>query len=271
MDYLPAIQFAAALNLGYILPNILKRMYGVLENINVSYLGILADVKSRTTVKINELCNIHIIETKEDDSTRPAIEQLKGQVNTIAKDCEENEKKIKSIIDEFIDCSGYRSIFFYSAIYSIFALLAIPFCHQHPGLWAVKWFFFVFTILSLLYIIVLFIVVITRKSDISCRGVLWWFIMFAIISAIAAYVNVILPPLIQVSSEFATIISWFSIIISFLPGTGCAVFVSCLILCSIVMAKSYRRGANKQLEQINSYTEKLDEFNKILKGEISLK
>lgn len=101
MDYLPAIQFAAALNLGYILPNILQKMYGVLENINTSYLGILADVKSRTTVKTNELCNIHIVETKEDDSTRPAIEQLKGQVDIIAKDCEEKEKKIKSIIDDF--------------------------------------------------------------------------------------------------------------------------------------------------------------------------
>lgn len=105
----------------------------------------------------------------------------------------------------FINRSGYRSIFFYSAMYSIFALLAIPFCHQHQEVWAFKWFFYVYTVLSLLYIVVLYVIVILRKSDISCRGVLWWFILFSIISTTAAYVNDQLPSLIQIPSTLETI------------------------------------------------------------------
>ena len=37
MDYLPAIQFAAAMNIGYVLPDIMAKMNSVLNNINNGY------------------------------------------------------------------------------------------------------------------------------------------------------------------------------------------------------------------------------------------
>lgn len=36
-DYLAAIQFAAALNIGYIIPDLLRKMYGVLHDVDDGY------------------------------------------------------------------------------------------------------------------------------------------------------------------------------------------------------------------------------------------
>ena len=150
MDYLPAIQFVAALNIGYIIPNMLQKMYGVLENINVSYEGILTDVKNKAVIKHSEVCNIHVVKTTDQQTTQGAVDKLKVKLKEITDDCEDKGRVVKSVVDGFIGCIGYRSIFLYSALYAVSALLLIPFCHQHADVWAYRWFFYVFTALSML-------------------------------------------------------------------------------------------------------------------------
>lgn len=187
MDYLPAIQFVAALNIGYIIPDILKKMYGVLENLNASYEAILKDVKNKAVVKHNEVCNIHVVQTTDKQTTQGAIDKLKVKLNEIANDCEEKGKIVKSIIDSFVGCMGYRSVFFYSALYSVSALLIIPFCHQHDTVWAYRWFFYLVTTCSFLFVSGLFLCVLMKKSDVSCRKILWIFMLVAIVSAVSSF------------------------------------------------------------------------------------
>ena len=74
MDYLPAIQFAAALNIGYIIPNVLEKMYNLLESINASYLDILAEVRNKTVVKNDEVSRIDVIKKDEEHTTQTAID-----------------------------------------------------------------------------------------------------------------------------------------------------------------------------------------------------
>ena len=109
MDYLPAIQFVAALNIGYIIPNILKKMYDVLENINVSYEEILKDVKNKAVIKQSEVCSIHVVKTTDKQTTQGAVDKLKVKLNDVIKECENKGKVVKSVVDSFIGCVGYRS------------------------------------------------------------------------------------------------------------------------------------------------------------------
>lgn len=270
MDYLPAIQFVAALNIGYIIPNILQKMYDVLENINVSYEQILEDVKNKAIIKNSEVCDIHIVKTTDQQTTQGAVDNLKAKLSEITKNCEDKGKVVKSVVDGFICCIGYRSIFLYSALYAVSILLLIPFCHQHSDVWAYRWFFYVFTALSLLFIIGLFLFVLLKKSDVSCRKILWLFLLIAFISALASLVNSFLPTVIVISRIFEDALSWMSIVVSFIPSVGCLLFLTGLIFYSISIAKSYASVANAQFVEINKQAAKLDEFNKLLNGEVTL-
>ena len=270
MDYLPAIQFVAALNIGYIIPNILQKIYDVLENINVSYEKILEDVKNKAIVKNSEVCNIHVVKTTDQQTTQGVVDKLKAKLNEITKDCEDKGKVVKSLVDGFIGCIGCRSIFLYSALYAISALLLIPFCHQHSDVWAYRWFFYVFTAISLLFIIGLFLKVLTKKSDVSCRKILWIFFAITIISAATSLINSFLPTVIVVGKTAEDVLSWMSIVVSFIPGAGCLLFLTGLILYSIIIAKRYAREANVQFIEINKKAARLDEFNKLLSGEVTL-
>ena len=61
-----------------------------------------------------------------------------------------------------------------------------------------------------------------------------------------------------------------SIVVSFIPGVGCLLFLTGLILYSIIIAKRYAREANVQFVKINKQAAKLNEFNKLLSGEVTL-
>ncbi len=270
MDYLSAIQFVAALNIGYIIPDILRKMYDVLENINVSYMNILRDVKNKTIVKQQEICAIPVVETKDDHSTQPMIDDLKNKLDEIGKGCDENEKAVKQTIGSFIECSGYRSLFFYSALYSVFTLILIPFCHQHESVWAFKCFFYLLTSVSIIYMVILFFKILIKKSDVSCRKVLGFFIVFVIIALLTSVINGFLPAIIFIGPLAESILSWMSIFVSFIPCVGCILFLAVLILYSICLAKRYKRKANTQFAQINKTVAKLDDFNKLLNGNITL-
>lgn len=270
MDYLPAIQFAAALNIGYIIPTILEKVYGVLENIDVSYLGILSEVKNKAVLKKDEVCHIHVINTVDNHSTQDAIDQLSSGLEELRIECDEKGDSEKKIIKSFIGCSGYRSLFFYSALFSIFVLILIPFCHQHINVWGFKCFLYLFSVISSIYLIVLFINVIVKKKDISCHKVLWRFITFVVIAAIVAFFNGLIPSVVYISLTMERVLSWMSILVSFLPGATCVLFISGLILYSKVLAKRYANKAEEKLLKLSAGVDKLNEMNKILNGEISL-
>ena len=270
MDYLPAIQFIAALNIGYIIPNILQKMYGVLENINVSYEEILKEVKNKAIVKHSEVCNIHVVKTTDQQTTQWAVDKLKNKLNEITNDCEDKGKVVKAIIDGFIGCIGYRSVFLYSALYAVSALLLIPFCYQHSDVWAYRWFFYVFTALSLFFIIGLSLYVVIRKSDVSCRKILWLFMLIALVSAVCSFINSLLPGLFFVTGVAEDALSWMTIAVSFMPCVGCLLFLTGLILYSILIAKKYANKAKAQFNEINRQAARLDEFNKLLCADVTL-
>lgn len=270
MDYLPAIQFVAALNIGYIIPNILKKMYDVLENINVSYKRILEDVKNKAVIKLSEVCDIHVVKTTDELTTQGAVDKLKAKLNDISNGCEDKGRVVKTVVDSFIGCIGYRSVFFYSALYAVSALLLIPFCHQHSEVWGYRWFFYLFTAISLFFILGLFLYVLIKKTDVSCRKILWVFILIATVSAVAAFVNSLMPALVDISESFEDVLSWMSIVVSFIPSVGCLFFLTGLIMYSIIIAKRYASEANAQFGEINKQAALLDDFNKLLSGEVTL-
>ena len=270
MDYLPAIQFVAALNIGYIIPDILQKMYKVLENINVSYEIILRDVKNKAIVKRNEVCNISVVETTDKQSTKGVINRLKEKLDDITRDSEEKGEVLQSVVDGFIGCVGYRSVFFYSALYSVSALLLIPFCHQHSNSWDYRCFFYLFTVLSLLFLVGLFVYILVKQSDVSCRKILWIFMTVAVVAALASLVNSFLPSVIVATQTFEDVMSWMAIVVPFIPCTGCLLFLTGLILYSIRIAKNYASKANAQFEEINGQMAQLDSFNKLLSSDVIL-
>lgn len=271
IDYLPAIQFAAALNIGYVIPDILSKIYKTLANIDASYKQILNEVRNKIIVKQNEIDYIHVVETVDDHSTKESIEKLSNKLDSIKENCDNNANGIEDTIKRFVGCSGYRSIFLYSAIFSIFSLLIIPFCHQHDSNWMYRCFFYLFNSISFVYIIILFFMVIAKKKDISCQSVLWMFVLFLIISFAIAMVNSGLSTkIIVINSTMESVFSWLAIGVAFIPGVGCLAFLSALIIYTITLAKIYACKADKQFKQIKEAVDKLDEFNKILNGDISI-
>lgn len=271
IDYLPAIQFAAALNIGYVIPDILSKMYKTLDNIDSTYKQILNGVRNKIVIKQNEIDYIHVVETVDDHSTKASIEKLSKKLDIIKENCDNNANGIEDTIKRFVGCSGYRSIFLYSAIFSIFSLLIIPYCHQHDSNWMYRCFFYLLNSISFLYIIILFVKVIAKKKDISCQSVLWMFVLFLIISFAMAMVNSCLSTkIIFISSTMESVFSWLAIGVAFIPGAGCLFFLSALIIYTITIAKIYANKADKQFKQITVAVDKLDEFNKILNGDISI-
>ena len=270
MDYLPAIQFAAALNIGYIIPNVLEKMYNLLESINASYLDILAEVRNKTVVKNDEVSRIDVIKKDEEHTTQTAIDKLSAKLDSVKIGCDDNEKAVKAVINRFKGASGYRSLFFYSALYSIFALFLIPLSHHYNSVFGMECFFFIFSFLSLLYLVFLFIRVIGKKKDVSCHIVLWRFILFILISVVLAYLNSLFPVVIVIGDTIEKSFSSLAIVIPFLPGASCLLFVSGLIIYSIIIAKRYAHEAESQFKQINKIANKLVDFNKLIDGDISL-
>ncbi len=270
MDYLPAIQFAAAINIGYIIPTILKKVYGVLENINASYAGIFDEVKSKVVLKKTEINSIEVIETKKDHSTQQAIDCLCNELDNLTTECDNKEKSVKALVDRFVGCSGYRSLFFYSALYSVLVLLLIPFCHQHKEIWTFKLLMYIFSVFSLLYLIGLFFNVIVKKKDISCHLVLWRFMIFMTLATIVVAVNSLLSKYILINDFVESLLSWLSVMIPFLPGVCCILFISALIFYSVFIAKTFAKNSQKEFDRISKGADKLNEINKILNGDISL-
>lgn len=270
MDYLPAIQFAAALNIGYIIPDLLRKVYTVLNNINAGYSNILQGVKNKAIIKTDEVSHICIVETKDDKSTKKVVDSILAKIKVMLDGCDEKENNLQTIIGKFIDSSGYRSLFFYSALYSIFALLIVPFCHQHHETWNYSLFLYSFSILSLVYLLVLFLFVVITKKDVSCRSVFGLFALFLFLSVLWVYINKYLLPSVVVNGSRESILASLSVIIPFIPGFGCLLFVILLIVYSFLSAKAYSIWTRWQFVKINKLTKKLDEINDFLDGNISI-
>lgn len=270
MDYLSAIQFAAATNIGYVIPNVLESLYKFLGSIDSSYLAIFQDIRNKTIVKKDEINRIQIIETKDDHSTQIAIDKLTGELDSIIEGCDEQESIIKGMIKVYIGRSGYRSLFFFSALFAIFSLIMIPLCHHHCGIWGVKWFLYTLSVISIVYLIYLFLRVVVKNKDISCLVVLKHFFGLVLLSAACSFVNSCLPVLIEISQSTETALSWMSIVVPFLPGICCIMFFAFLVQYSVCAARRCARETKDRFKKINEVTSKLDDFNKLLNGDITL-
>lgn len=270
MDYLPAIQFAAALNIGYIIPDLLRKVYMVLNNINAGFSNILQGVKNKAVIKTEEVKSICVVETKDEKSTRAVVNKMLEKIKALSDGCDEKENNLQTVIGKFIDCSGYRSLFFYSALYSIFALLIVPFCHQHHETWNYSLFLYTFSILSIVYLFGLFLFVVITKKDVSCRIVFGLFALFLFLSVLWVYINSNLPPSIVVNSSRESFLASLSVIIPFMPGFGCLLFVMLLIVYSVLSAEIYSIRARRQFAKINKLTKRLDEINDFLDGNVSI-
>lgn len=245
-------------------------MYDLLESINASYLGILAEVRNKTIVKNDEVSRIDVIKKDDEHTTQTAINKLSAKLDAIKTGCDDNEKAVKAVIDRFKGCSGYRSLFFYTALYSIVALFLIPLCHHYNSEFGIESFLFIFSFLSLFYLVILFIKVIGKKKDVSCHIVLWRFILFILLSVVLAYLNSLFPVVFVINGDIEKCFSSLSLVIPFLPGASCLLFVSGLIIYSIIIAKLYAHEAKSQFKQINKVADKLVDFNKLLNGDITL-
>ena len=187
IDYLPAIQFAAALNIGYIIPDIMVKMNSVLNNLNNGYMYILQEVQSEIILKSDEVRKICVVETTDNRTTQIYIDKLLSNLKRLKEKCDDKERFLGSLIDSFVSCKGYRSLFFYSALFSIFELLLIPFCHQHNEIWTLRLFFYMVNTLSLLYLFFLYLRVICTRKDVSCRNVFAKFMLILKSATIIQY------------------------------------------------------------------------------------
>ena len=270
MDYLPAIQFAAAFNIGYLLPDIMAKMNGVLNNINNGYVGILQAVQNKIVVKSQEVSGKCIVETTDNRTTKGYIDQLLNSLKSIKDGCDAKESSLSKMIDGYVNCSGYRSMFFYSGMFSVFALILIPFCHQHNDLWGIKMFFYALNSISIVYIFVLFVVVLATRKDISCRGVLGMFMLFVLIAAVAAYVNSLLPILIKVDPLAEKLMSSLSVIVSFIPVVGCMLFLMVQVFYATLVARTYAFRAWVQFHRINRAMKKLNIIEELFGAEVTV-
>lgn len=271
IDYLPAIQFAAALNIGYIIPDIMAKMNSVLNNINNGYVGILQDVRSRIVLKSQEINGTCIIKTDDKRTNKGFIDRQLQNLKTLKEGCDAEEQFLEAMINSYVNCSGYRSVFFYSALFSVFELLIIPFCHQHGDVWAFRVFFYWMNSTSLLFLIGLFIKVIYTKKDVSCRSVFGIFMLLLLVSMAAAYINSLLPTAIEIGSVEEKIIASFSAIISFIPGTGCMVFLMILVYYATIIARLYSVRTGIKFWQINKAMKKLNVIDEVFEEEVTVK
>lgn len=270
IDYLPAIQFAAALNIGYIIPDVMEKMNSVLNNINNGYLNVLQDVRSRVILKSDEVGRIGVLETKDNRTSRGYVNNLLSKLKSVKDGCDRKEESLTAAINGFVKCKGYRSVFFYSALFSVLALIIIPYCHQHNDVWAFRMFFYTLNCISILYLAILFLIVICSRSDMSCRKVFGLFMLFIVISAVAAYVNELLPSMIYISNNAETLMSGLALAVPFLPGVGCMLFLMVLVFYAEAVAHAYSLGARIQFWRINRAMKKLDVINEVLEEEVTV-
>lgn len=270
MDYLSAIQFAAALNIGYVLPDVMAKMHSVLNNINNGYVSVIQDIQSKIVVKSQELNGRCVVETKDNRTTKRYIDRQLNNLKSIKDGCDAKESSLRKMIDGYVNCSGYRSVFFYSGMFSVFSLILIPFCHQHNDVWGIKVFLYAMNIMSIVYIAVLFIVVLVTRKDISCRGVFGMFTFFVISAAISAYVNSLLPVLIKVGTMEENLMSSLSVIVSFIPVAGCMLFLMGLVFYATLVAKKYAFRAWLQFCVIDRAMKKLNVIDELFEAEVTV-
>lgn len=270
MDYLPAIQFAAALNIGYLLPDIMSKMNSVLNNINNGYVDILQAVQNKIIVKSQEVSGKCVVETKDNRTTKGYIDQQLNNLKSIKEGCDAKESSLSNMIDGYVNCSGYRSVFFYSGMFSVLALILIPFCHQYNDLWGIKMFFYTLNSISIVYISILFVVVLLTRNDISCRGVFGMFMMFILIAAVAAYVNSLLPVLVKIGPVEEKLMASLSVIVSFIPIVLCMLFLMALVFYATLVARMYAFRAWLKFHRIDRAMKKLSVIDELLGAEVTV-
>ena len=270
MDYLPAIQFAAALNIGYLLPDIMSKMNSVLNNINNGYVDILQAVQNKIIVKSQEVSGKCVVETKDNRTTKGYINQQLNNLQSIKEGCDAKESSLSNMIDGYVNCSGYRSVFFYSGMFSVLALILIPFCHQHNDLWGIKMFFYTLNSISIVYISILFVVVLLTRNDISCRGVFGMFMLFILIAAVAAYVNSLLPVLVKIGPIKEKLMASLSVIVSFIPIVLCMLFLMALVFYATLFARMYAFRAWLKFHRIDRAMKKLSVIDELLGAEVTV-
>ena len=271
MDYLPAIQFAAALNIGYVLPDIMAKMNSVLNNINNGYVGVLQTVQSKIIVKSQEVSGKHVTETKDNRTTKGYIDQQLNNLKSIKDGCDAKEVSLSKMIEGYVNCLGYRSVFFYSGMFSVFTLILIPFCHQHNDLWGIKMFLYALNSISIVYISALFVVVSVTKKDISCRGVFGMFMLFVLTAGVVAYVNRLFPVLITVDPIEEKVMSSLSVIVSFIPVAGCMLFLMALVFYATLVARMYAVMAWVQFRGIDRSMKKLNVIDELFGAEVTVR
>lgn len=268
MDYLPAIQFAAALNIGYIIPDIMAKMNSVLNNINNGYVEILQSVRNKIIVKSNEVNGGCVVETKDNRTTKGYINRQLCRLKTIKDGCDEKEQSLSKMISGYVECSGYRSVFFYSAMFSVFALILIPFC-KHYDAWTVRMFLYSFNVISCVYLSVLFVKVTVTKKDISCRGVVGFFMFFVLTAICFAYVNRFLPAIIEIGPTAKRLMAGLSIVGSFIPIVGCVLFLTVLVLYATLVARIYAIKAWQQFHSIDRAMKKLNIIDEVFGEDVT--
>ena len=234
MDYLPAIQFAAALNIGYVIPDIMAKMNSVLNNINNGYVAILQSVRNKIIVKAQEVNGKCVVETKDNRTTKGYIERQLDRLKMIKE----------------------------------FALILIPFC-KHNDIWILRMFLYTFNSISCVYISVLFVMVTATKKDISCRGVFGLFMLFVLIAAGVAYVNRLLPVIIEIGPTTEKLMSSLSIAVAFIPLVGCMLFLMVLVFHATLVAKIYAIKAWMQFHRIDKSMKKLNVIDEVLGEDIT--
>lgn len=79
-----------------------------------------------------------------------------------------------------------------------------------------------------------------------------------------------MPDTVFISKAAEDVMSWMSIVVSFISGAGCLLFLTGIILYSIIIAKGYAHEANSRFSEINKQVSRLDDFNKLLSGNVTL-
>lgn len=270
IDYLPAIQFAAALNIGYIIPDIMVKINSVLNNINNGYVDVLQEVRSKIVLKSNEVRSICVLQTIDKRTTKGYIDKQLNNLELLKDNCDGKEQTLKTLIDSYVKCAGYRSVFFFAALFSVFELLVIPFCHQHNDVWSLRMFFYVMNSASIVFLMGLFLKVICTRNDMSCRSVFGFFMFIILLSAVAAYINTLLPAVIVVDAVIEKIVSGFSVMVAFLPGAGCMLFLMALVYYAVAVAELYSLQARIQFWKINKATKKLHDIEELFEKEVTV-
>ena len=270
-DYLPAIQFAAALNIGYIIPDLLKKMYGVLNSVDEGYKKTIQVLKSTIVVKADDISRIEVLETKGGNkkTTQVVINKLQNKLVEYKNECEKKEGLLKDYVDQYIKCNGYRSLFFFATLYSIAALFVIPFFRHNDMSLFEHIMFLWFNGLSITYLVFLFFRAVVSKKDQSCRAALVFFSLFILVSFAMAMLFGHFAWFTEWSNEAAKISSLITIVIPFLPGAACLAFLAILILVAWILALLFSHKVKFKLKDVDKASDSLRSVNEMLQDDIS--